>query len=147
VSFGLLLSRCCLFPPFACRYDDRQLMKTFSDASATLRKAMTGVEAFLDAQRVTFPRFCLLAVDDILDLLSVASAPKEASRAGHVRKCFPGVDSLVIEDVEPDGLGDENAWRITGVRSARGEVCPIHAVPASTPLRVRVLAGVCLCCP
>lgn len=69
-------------------------------------------------KRNSFPRFYFLGDDDLLEILGQAT--KEEIIQKHIRKLFPGCQSLVIENVTSTSSSSVN--RIKGIQSTDGDV-------------------------
>mmetsp|Transcript_30720 Transcript_30720/g.59916 ORF Transcript_30720/g.59916 Transcript_30720/m.59916 type:complete len:4305 (+) Transcript_30720:116-13030(+) len=95
--------------------DTDNLLKTFQDANKFLDTIGKGLNLYLDAKRLAFPRFYFLSNDELLSILS--QTKNVLAVQPHMSKCFDAVQSLNFTN-------ETNI--ITGMNSAEGELVNFH---------------------
>eukprot|EP00775_Hariotina_reticulata_P007079 gene7079-7292_t len=86
----------------------------------TLEEVQKGLEDYLEAKRVAFPRFYFLSNEELLDILRQAKIPQAVQP--HLPKCFDGIQQLEFAAESTESHGPQKD--ILAMLSADGERVP-----------------------
>jgi dynein heavy chain len=79
-----------------------------------MEEIQKSLDNYLEMKRKAFPRFYFISDDDLLELIGKSKEPEQVQK--HMKKCFEGVDSLMLEK-----KCDGDTYCATGVKASDGE--------------------------